>query len=91
MFARLFDTVWEYANPFEVCPDAAAATDAVQLSATQQSILEGLAVGMTDEALASRLQMSVRTCRRHISQLFDILGAESRFQSGVLAARRGWL
>lgn len=91
VFARLFDTVWEYANPFEVCPDAAAATDAVQLSATQQSILEGLSIGMTDEALASRLQMSVRTCRRHISQLFEILGAESRFQAGVLAARRGWL
>lgn len=64
VFARLFDTVWDYATPFEICPD---------------------------EALASRLQMSVRTCRRHISQLFEILGADSRFQAGVLAARRGWL
>jgi DNA-binding NarL/FixJ family response regulator len=33
----------------------------------------------------------VRTCRRHISTLFELLGAESRFQAGALAARRGWL
>ncbi|UQN14993.1 helix-turn-helix transcriptional regulator [Gulosibacter sp. ACHW.36C] len=91
VFARLFDTVWDYATPFEICPDEAESADAVKLSATQQAILEGLSIGMTDEALASRLQMSVRTCRRHISQLFEILGADSRFQAGVLAARRGWL
>lgn len=91
VFARLFDTVWDYATPFEVCPEAEQAPDAVKLSATQQAILEGLSIGMTDESLAGRLQMSVRTCRRHISGLFEILGAESRFQAGVLAAKRGWL
>jgi DNA-binding NarL/FixJ family response regulator len=91
VFARLFDTAWDYATPFEVCPEAETAADAVRLSATQQAILEGLAAGMTDEALAGRLQLSVRTCRRHISTLFELLGAESRFQAGALAARRGWL
>jgi DNA-binding NarL/FixJ family response regulator len=57
----------------------------------QRSILQGLAAGLTDEALAARLDLSVRTCRRHIAGPFDLLGAESRFQAGVLAARRGWL
>ncbi|PPG50853.1 hypothetical protein C5C24_08610 [Rathayibacter sp. AY2B3] len=61
------------------------------LSAVQRSILQGLAAGLTDEALAARLDLSVRTCRRHIAGLFDLLGAESRFQAGVLAARQGWL
>ena len=55
------------------------------------SVLAGLASGLTDDAHAARLGMSVRTCRRHIAVLFELLGAESRFQAGVLAAQRGLL
>ncbi len=32
--------------------------------------------------------MSLRTCRRHIAELMDELGAESRFQAGYLLALR---
>jgi DNA-binding CsgD family transcriptional regulator len=51
-------------------------------------ILELLVLGMTDETVAARLGMSVRTCRRHIANAFERLGAHSRFQAGALAVAR---
>lgn len=50
-----------------------------------------LAKGLKDEAVARRLGISLRTCRKHIAQLMDDLGAGSRFQAGVHAVRRGLL
>ncbi|QOD08097.1 helix-turn-helix transcriptional regulator [Rathayibacter toxicus] len=88
-FVRAFDAAWEFASPFR-----AAETETVErtgLSAIQSAILSGLASGLTDEVIASRLDISVRTCRRHIAGLFDLLGAESRFQAGVLATQQGLL
>jgi len=86
-FARVFDAAWQFATPFSASPADAGA----RLSAVQRSVLTGLAAGLTDDALAARLGISVRTCRRHIAALFDLLGAESRFQAGVFAAQRGLL
>jgi DNA-binding NarL/FixJ family response regulator len=51
----------------------------------------GLTMGLTDEVLAARLGVSLRTCRRHVANVFELLGAESRFQAGVLATARGWV
>ncbi|KOG32387.1 hypothetical protein ADK34_09305 [Streptomyces viridochromogenes] len=48
-----------------------------------------LAQGAKDEVIARRLGMSLRTCRRHIAELLEELGAESRFQGGALAERAG--
>jgi DNA-binding NarL/FixJ family response regulator len=47
-----------------------------------------MAKGYTDEVLARKLGMSVRTCRRHIASLMRRLDAVSRFQAGVRAGRR---
>ncbi|MEK8226814.1 helix-turn-helix transcriptional regulator [Oerskovia sp. M15] len=52
------------------------------LTTVQASILSGLSAGLTDEAIAGRLGISVRTCRRHVATLFQVLGATSRFQAG---------
>lgn len=54
-----------------------------------RSILNLLATGAKDDAIARRLNISVRTCRRHISDLMDSLGVASRFQAGIEAHRRG--
>ncbi|WP_329236526.1 helix-turn-helix transcriptional regulator [Actinoallomurus sp. NBC_01490] len=53
------------------------------------SIAKLLAEGHTDEVVARRMGMGVRTCRRHIAELMDELGVKSRFQAGVAAAHRG--
>jgi DNA-binding CsgD family transcriptional regulator/sugar-specific transcriptional regulator TrmB len=55
------------------------------------AILRQLVDGAKDEAIAHRLGMSVRTCRRHIATIMDQLGARSRFQAGVLAYEQGLL
>ena len=57
----------------------------------QQSILALIGSGLTDEAIASRLGISVRSLRRRSQRLMSDLGAENRFQLGVEAARRGWV
>ena len=94
LMVELFDAAWQVATPFVIeSADEAdtAADDDGELTVTQRTILRGLASGLTDEAVASRLGISVRTCRRHIAGLFELLGADSRFQAGALAAARGWL
>lgn len=57
----------------------------------QRTVIELLASGLTDEAIARRLGVSVRTCRRHIATVLTRLEAVSRFQAGALAASNNLL
>jgi DNA-binding CsgD family transcriptional regulator len=54
-----------------------------------RTIVELLAEGLTDESIARRLGVSVRTCRRHIAAVLRNLDSVSRFQAGVQAAATG--
>ncbi|MDH6118590.1 hypothetical protein [Kitasatospora sp. GAS204B] len=84
---RLFSVLWDQAQPFDpTFPQPKFITDH-----QRRMILRLMATGAKDEVVARRLGMSVRTCRRHISDLTQALGAESRFQAGVIAARLGLL
>ena len=47
--------------------------------------------GMTQQEIARRLQLSVRTISRRTAELERNLGAASPLQAGLEAARRGWL
>lgn len=79
---NVFEHLWDGATPF--VPDtskAPAIGDDVK-----QSILRLMAKGYKDEMVARRLGMSVRTCRRHISEITEELEATSRFQAGYNAA-----
>jgi DNA-binding CsgD family transcriptional regulator len=80
----VFTHVWDAATPLERF-DAGYERVADDL---QSTILGLMAKGFTDEALARKLGMSVRTCRRHIAAMMRELDAVSRFQAGVQAARR---
>ena len=57
----------------------------------QRLLLRQLAGGAKDEQIARALGLSVRTVRRRVAELLDELGADSRFQAGAEAVRRGWL
>ncbi|NCD18848.1 MAG: hypothetical protein EOL89_02520 [Actinobacteria bacterium] len=57
----------------------------------EQDVLALLAQGMKDDAIAHRLDLSVRTVRRVLNQLYERTGSESRFELGVKATRFGWL
>ncbi|RSS83684.1 hypothetical protein, partial [Streptomyces sp. WAC06614] len=76
----VFATAWSLAEPFAASYTAATATQ------LQDTIAAHLASGAKDELIARRLGMSLRTCRRHIADLMDDLGAASRFQAGYLLA-----
>jgi DNA-binding CsgD family transcriptional regulator len=54
-------------------------------------LLQQLAAGAHDEQIARNLGISLRTVRRRVADLMLELGADSRFQAGVEAARRGWI
>lgn len=66
-------------------------TDGSGLTEQQTAVLRLLASGAKDEAIARNLGVSVRTVTRIVAELTSELGATSRFQAGVLAARLGWL
>lgn len=57
----------------------------------RRRILELLMLGTKDEYIARQLQVSLRTVRRRIAELMDDLGAQTRFQAGMEASRRGLL
>jgi DNA-binding CsgD family transcriptional regulator len=90
----IFDVLWKQAVPITVDGGSAAPAADGQgpgLSADDRKLLRLLAAGMKDQAIASHLGMSYRTASRRISGLMAALGAESRFQAGLYAARQGWL
>lgn len=79
-----FEELWARA----AVPDLAEEGPAPDL---RRFLLEQLALGVHDEQIARKLGISLRTVRRRVAALMTELGADSRFQAGVEAARRGWL
>lgn len=55
---------------------------------TKETIVRLLAAGYKDEVVARRLGIALRTCRKYIAEIFDDLGAQSRFQAGWLVRER---
>jgi DNA-binding NarL/FixJ family response regulator len=82
-----FDLKWAQAAPWMPSGTPTPAKDDTQ----RQRILDALAAGLKDEAIARQLGVSVRTVRRHITALMQELGASTRFAAGVAAVRRGWV
>jgi regulatory LuxR family protein len=56
-------------------------------------VLELMAGGLHDDAIAHRVGISTTTVRRHVTAIIDRLGVKSRFAAGAAAQRRGmdWL
>jgi DNA-binding CsgD family transcriptional regulator len=59
----------------------------ISLLPREWEVLQILAQGCTDEAVARNLGISLRTVRRITADLMDRLGASSRFQAGLRASR----
>lgn len=53
-------------------------------------ILALLLAGLTDQALAGQLDLSLRTVQRRIRTLMDKAGVDTRIQLGWYAGRTGW-
>ena len=83
-----FEQLWAEASPLEDVIDNPHHDD-TEIDQTRAAILRLMAEGEKDEAISRRLSISVRTCRRHIADYMLQVGATSRFQAGVIAARAG--
>ena len=59
-------------------------------TALDREILALLLAGLTDQAVATQLDLSLRTLQRHLRHLMDIAGVQSRMQLGWYAARHDW-
>jgi DNA-binding CsgD family transcriptional regulator len=78
IFDDYFDAIWRVGTPL-----AREKEDDVD------EVLLLMAQGLKDEAIAAQLNLSLRTVRRRIADVLDMVGAESRFQAGLEVARRG--
>ncbi|MCD9899941.1 LuxR C-terminal-related transcriptional regulator [Streptomyces sp. MT29] len=81
-----FDHAWGRAHAVED-----GRTKPAVLSDLHRTVLRLLSEGARDETIARRLGVSLRTCRKYVAEIFEAIGAESRFQAGYLAAQRGLL
>jgi DNA-binding CsgD family transcriptional regulator len=86
----LFEAYWHHAQRFppEAAPQKAVADE---ITCQERELLELLAEGLTDSAVARIMGMSVRTERRKLAALMERLGVSSRFAAGVQATRRQWI
>ena len=83
----LFDQLWHAASPLH----QPLRRNDDGLTAQEVEVLRLLACGLTDEAVARKVGLSARTVRRTIASLNDRLRANSRFQAGAQAVRKGWI
>jgi DNA-binding CsgD family transcriptional regulator len=83
-----FELLWERATPLGPQRPVAPGD---RLTPTQQAVLELMAEGLQDDAIARRAGISTTTVRRHIAAIMNRLGVSSRFAAGAAAQRRGWI
>ncbi|MEV8362512.1 helix-turn-helix transcriptional regulator [Streptomyces niveus] len=84
---QVYEVLWSQATPMTERPPILSPDAAV--TSVQRGIARLLAEGITDESVARRMGISVRTCRAHIAKLMQALDASSRTHLGVLLIQSG--
>lgn len=86
MAVEMYEHYWRFADrSFERQPEVS------ELSGQEAEFLRFLVQGATDEQVARKLGVSMRTVRRMAAKLSEQVGASGRFELGVRAAQRGWV
>ncbi|MFC0628509.1 helix-turn-helix transcriptional regulator [Kribbella deserti] len=88
---QYYDQLWAAATPVVLSGTERSTPGPNQLAATEREVLSLLVHGLKDEAIARHLGLSVRTIRRHISTVMELVGAPTRFAAGAAAQRLGLL
>lgn len=78
----LFELLWGLSEPIP------GSTDLPDDWSDMTDLIALLAGGAKDDTIARQLDISLRTVHRRTRDLMDLLGARTRFQAGILAARR---
>ncbi|HEU4540050.1 MAG TPA: helix-turn-helix domain-containing protein [Jiangellaceae bacterium] len=89
----LFDRTWRDAVPLLIGAHGLAEEGAAEtgMDPTDIKILGLLLAGLTDQSVASQLDVSVRTVQRRVKHLMEVAGVQTRMQLGWHAARNGWV
>jgi len=92
--SALFESVWRQAYPLTLANlDGVVPTDDDETegpTSLDRKILGLLLAGLTDQAVASQLDLSLRTVQRRLRHLQDVAGVKTRMQLGWYAAQHGW-
>jgi DNA-binding NarL/FixJ family response regulator len=83
---QYYELLWARATPL-----AGSGPAQSTLSDVHRQLVQLMALGLKDESIANRTGLSLRTVRRHIATIMELLSAETRFAAGVAAAKRGLL
>jgi DNA-binding NarL/FixJ family response regulator len=87
-----FEAEWDRGFPLRPGPgaDELAESHPGDIDELDRQVLLLLLSGLTDQAIASQLALSVRTVHRRIRQLMHKARVDSRVQLGWVAARKRW-
>lgn len=89
----LLEGVWQLSTPLAPTLQAASREQGSRAPLDERDlrILNLLTGGGSDQLIARQTGVSVRTVERRVRYIMEHLGAATRFQAGVQAARRGWV
>jgi hypothetical protein len=92
----LFESIWTRAYPLELPPAGAGTENVAELDSDcvtdlDRKIVALLLAGLTDQAVSTQLDLSLRTLQRRLRHLMDIAGVRTRIQLGWYTARNGWV
>jgi DNA-binding NarL/FixJ family response regulator len=86
MLTMHFESVWDRSIPVHLYVSGRATPEQSD-EHPDRRILQLLAAGMKDEAIARQLGVSLRTARRWLANLMAERGVTTRFQLGLTVAR----
>lgn len=84
---RFYDLLWENATPLQRVPQQTS----LLLSDTDIQVLQTLCRVAKDEAGAKELGVSVRTYRRYVADVVQVLGANNRVDAALQARALGFI
>ncbi len=84
-------TVFHSEIPVLITSPSTPETQSTPLTAREVEVLEMLAEGLGNKAIALRLNLSEHTVKFHISSIFSKLDVSSRTEAVILGARQGWI
>jgi DNA-binding NarL/FixJ family response regulator len=91
----LFESVWRTGHPLTLSglgePTVVEATEPTEEPTTlDRQVVSLMLAGLSDQAVATQLGLSLRTVQRRVRFLQDLAGVRTRMQLGWHAARHGW-
>jgi predicted transcriptional regulator len=88
----LFEAMWGNATPLLAAPGEAVREANDNAPSPQDlHLLSLLLAGLTDQAIAAQLGLSMRTVQRRVHDLIELAGVRTRLQLIWRAAHRNWL